>query len=465
MASGNEPATRPLIEKPSTVESIRQAWLGASAMMNPISFELDQAIRILLDELATATDHAPQVLQQVHRINELTAQLEEAQENSASLTGEGNQLYEQHETLKKRYETLKTRYNALLQKKTTTGEPSGASDERVAALEKELEDTKKINAALAGSAGAQEGKIRELEQELAEARQINLALARSARPNTGSNIKIPDPDKFDGTRAKLRPFLTQLTLKVAGFDDETAKLRYAINCLTGDALVQAQAYVRNGVITFTTLEELTQMLETAFGNPNRVADAENKLASISQGEREFSRYFAEFQRYAAEVTWDESSRLAALKKGLSWRVRNDLVSIQDEPTTLSGFVALCNSLDTKRRALHGSSSYGRTSGVQSGSKPAGGRASTAPTPSYTTPAAPTSSTPSTQSGTHAGPMDLSAGRLTPEEREKCMREGRCFRCKVQGHLGANCPSNSRQPRLRASEATVYEAEEDPSLKD
>ena len=34
-----------------------------------------------------------------------------------------------------------------------------------------------------------------------------------------------------------------------------------------------------------------------------------------QGNREFSSYYAEFQRYAAEVTLDEPSELAALNRG------------------------------------------------------------------------------------------------------------------------------------------------------
>jgi hypothetical protein len=36
--------------------------------------------------------------------------------------------------------------------------------------------------------------------------------------------------------------------------------------------------------------------------------------SMQQGNREFSTYLAEFQRHAAEVNWDEPSRLAVLKR-------------------------------------------------------------------------------------------------------------------------------------------------------
>ena len=78
--------------------------------------------------------------------------------------------------------------------------------------------------------------------DLTKAKQIAAALAR-ATPDSGrggsrsgsDKERIPMLEKFDGTRSKLRAFLTQLRLKVAIYPDEQAKLRLAVNCLTGDA--------------------------------------------------------------------------------------------------------------------------------------------------------------------------------------------------------------------------------------
>ena len=60
-------------------------------------------------------------------------------------------------------------------------------------------------------------------------------------------------------------------------------------------------------------------------------------------------------------------------------------------------------------------------------------------------------------------------RLTPEEKKRLQAEGRCFRCKKQGHLSRDCPDKSkRMPgrsvipakrKLRATE-TTNESEED-----
>ena len=109
------------------------------------------------------------------------------------------------------------------------------------------------------------------------------------------------PEKFDGTRSKLRAFLTQLRLKVATYPDEQAKLRLPINCLTSDAMDQVQSYVENDKVNLANLAALIAILDTAFGNPNRVAKAESKLSTLQQSVREFALYYAEFQRYAADV--------------------------------------------------------------------------------------------------------------------------------------------------------------------
>ena len=41
------------------------------------------------------------------------------------------------------------------------------------------------------------------------------------------------------------------------------------------------------------------------------------------------------------------------------------------------------------------------------------------------------------------PNAMDVDRLTVEERTKLMKEGRCFRCKLQGHLSRDCPGEKK----------------------
>ena len=141
------------------------------------------------------------------------------------------------------------------------------------------------------------------------------------------------------------------------------------------------------------LAALITILDTAFGNLNRVAEAESKLSTLQQGAREFALYYAEFQRYATDVQWDEVAKLAALWRGLSYKLKDDLVTATTDPATVADLVTLYTCLDMHRRALQSKS---RTS-----------HPNTTPRTGATASATMASST---SSSTAPGPMDLSANR-------------------------------------------------------
>lgn len=383
----------PLIDLPPGVAALRDRWQTAT--------QADEALvsdtLALLNALLTTTDHQPAL---------------------NALTNRGTTLEEQL---------------------TATQQQVQNGRDRIATLTDELE--------------ANEAAVTQLRTELTQARTIAEALARNppAAVQNPRTDKIPDPERFDGTRTKLRPFVTQLRLKAATYTDDQAKLRLAISCLTGEALDQVQPYILDDRINLNTLADLLTILDTAFGNPNRVAEAEAKLATIQQGTRDFSSYYAEFQRYAAEVNWDEPSRMAALKRGLAYRLKNDLVTVLNVPTNFAAFATLCNQFDMRRRALQGEPS---TRPIAPKPTP---RTTTTPAGTTTTTVT-TTPTPSTQSGTHAGPMDLSANRrrLSPEERARRLAEGRCYRCGGLGHMARDCPLG--QPRtMRAAETITTPA--------
>src|SRR5690606_7331382 len=182
--------------------------------------------------------------------------------------------------------------------------------------------------------------------------------------------RIPDPERFDGTRSKLQAFILQLRLKASTLASEQAKLRLGVSCLTGEALDQIRPYVKDDRIDLEGLAKLVEILELAFGNPYREAEAEARLTTINQGSRDFASYYAEFSRYAVEVSsWGDKALLALLRGGLNNQLLNDLVTAPEEPTTVQELVALCNKLDSRRRAYRV-----RTLPTRVGSQPASSNA-------------------------------------------------------------------------------------------
>ena len=71
----------------------------------------------------------------------------------------------------------------------------------------------------------------------------------------------------------------------------------------------------------------------------------------------------------------------------------------------------------------------------------------------TTPPAPLVS--STATGTHPGPMDVSANarRLSPQEKARRMKEGLCWYCGDANYISRNCPRRAMNP-LRAHETVL-----------
>jgi hypothetical protein len=71
------------------------------------------------------------------------------------------------------------------------------------------------------------------------------------------------------------------------------------------------------MIGLEDLPAFIQLLEAAFGDPNRVAAAKRKMRKIKQQNHEFSQYYAWFQVVVADLDWNPSAFRNALRMGLS----------------------------------------------------------------------------------------------------------------------------------------------------
>jgi hypothetical protein len=244
------------------------------------------------------------------------------------------------------------------------------------------------------------------------------------------------------------------------FPSEQSKLRYVFSRLEGAALEQMIHLIQNDRVNLENFEAFVTSLDEAYGDPDRVNTAKRTLAKLRQGNRDFVMYYAEFQRLIADLDWNDAAKRAALHRGLSEELK-DILSTQDLPEDWANYVALVKKRDMQYRTRK-AESY-RPSAPHKPSTPSPRATATALNPHTPHPT-------STGSG-HLGPapMDLSATgrRLSPEERQKRIDEGRCLYCGGFNHMARDCPNKPRTPgcSLRGAVAMTESTPEVPACAD
>ncbi|KAH0606106.1 uncharacterized protein H6S33_003767 [Morchella sextelata] len=302
----------------------------------------------------------------------------------------------------------------------------------------------------------------------------NASPAPPAPPATGTiyrSEKLPDPDVFRGDRdrERLHLFKQQMKIKLLGNTDRyptlQSKLSYAFSRLEGAAANQFLQYVGEEGIALPSMTRFYEILDTAFGDPDRMRTARRNLRNIRQRTRTFPDYFAEFQRYAAESGMGEVSRIEALMEGINGELDKSMIH-HETPATVDACATLLQRLDNRRRAAEAK---------RGNKKPWNTTTTPAPRPPPVNPvtvpraAASVANAPATEN--HPSfrpggdvPMDLSRERrrLTPAERNARLVEGRCFYCGGVGHMVRDCPqaiatgNQPRRPVMRGGALMVEE---------
>lgn len=203
------------------------------------------------------------------------------------------------------------------------------------------------------------------------------------------------------------------------------------------------SYVRDGILLFTSVTQMILVLDTIFGDPNRVRDAVARLHSNFQRNKPFTNWIVEIRRDASIAEYDPNSRPLLdlvlfnmnieLKKALVYEKEFDQLSFDQAISRLQD-------IDNRLRAV--ASLLSRNNYRQNQHAPLP-QASVAPV---------------------GDPMDLSAsktqrrGPLSKEEREYRRKNGLCNYCGEKGHLVYSCPKKPASSLVmgRASEVTEDE---------
>jgi hypothetical protein len=89
---------------------------------------------------------------------------------------------------------------------------------------------------------------------------------------------------FDGTRNKLRSFVSHQRINLAGdashFPNSQYQLWYTFVLPAGQAFTQVKTYITDKGINLVDVPALIAVFKTGFGNPDCVAIAEWKLVVL-----------------------------------------------------------------------------------------------------------------------------------------------------------------------------------------
>ena len=292
-----------------------------------------------------------------------------------------------------------------------------------------------------------------------ETMSVNVTTTTPAQniPSNGGMWGVP-PTIFNGTRNKADDFMGQFRrFKMVNRTHEAMKVPY-------DRVLTALTYMRGPLIndwidqqekklaarTDTTKhghvpetdEVLWNEFETAFLNAwtdtSKKQNAYDQLMRLTMNGWDVDTYIATFDRLALAAGWDLDSEgtIAKFREGLTKGVHSKALDRDRIPRTIDEWKAAARTEVARAKEKYNAG----LTGTQRRNPPKSG--------TYQNP----QSTPRTNTNNSgATPMEVDSAtgqtnfkKLTPEERAQLAREGRCFRCRLQGHMARDCPKNSNR---------------------
>jgi hypothetical protein len=261
-----------------------------------------------------------------------------------------------------------------------------------------------------------------------------------ANPNSGKEIRLNLPKVFDGNRENLTPFLQDcqvyLTLNDHIYDTDEKKIAFFLSFLTeGVAKVWKEGYLLDKLGKgFGSLTTFKKLLQDTFSASDVEGDARAKLRQLKQGKDTADEYVSQFRILAGRSKIKEDSSLIEyFMEGLNNGILQKIFTLEKMPTTIDKWYELASRFDAQHRRVQEIIGRRRGTAINTNTNQ---RKTYVP-----------------RYASHNDPNAMDIDRLTIEQRDKHIRENRCFNCHRIGHRIKDCRSPKQQEPTQNQDVT------------
>jgi len=312
----------------------------------------------------------------------------------------------------------------------------------------------------------------------------NLAIAinrlshssRRTNDSSSSRAKVHEPDTFDGMDPKkLQTFLVQCELcfqdRAKAFRQDRARVTFAQSYLKGMMLEWFEPDLLNSGNPadrprwMDSWVHFIAELQSTFGPHDPVADAEHQLEHLRMKDSyRVTRYIVDFNRLASQVQdYGDGALRCLFYSGLPDHLKDEITRVR-KPLTLNGLRTLCQEIDVRywerkdeiSRTMKSQPISSTTKPSNSGgnSSNSGQEKSKTGNPSSSANSSGSSKATSNQSSSGSRP-DLTNklgkdGKLTADERKRCLENNLCMFCGDTGHFTDNCPKKTKKAKAHTA---------------
>jgi hypothetical protein len=275
--------------------------------------------------------------------------------------------------------------------------------------------------------------------------------------STKKTARIPDPPLLtDGNEPRFDYWQMQIKQKLDAnadhFSSPALRLAYVTGRCSGDAMKHIAARMRvDSADRYKDAPDVFEHLDSVYGDPNRLVNAKRRYHSLLMKPADkYHTFLSEFLYLAEEADIPYTDRKEDLYNKLTFKLQELVISEANRNGTFAEFNTYCSQTANRLEAIlsRQRNRFGR---------PPASTPALAPVPRATP--TPVSAPRQTSFEPKRG-SPSSNPRLPDAERESLLREGRCFTCKMPGHLSRDCPSKQKTTVATTSAELVENEETD-----